>query len=131
VGALAIVIAIILGPGVNVAFLVGLAFAVAASANLPVMLFSIFWKRFNTNGAVVGLLVGLTSSILLILISPDFMGENAIFPLKNPALLSIPIGFLAAIIGTLLSKEVPSEDKFVEFQVRANTGLGSEKATEH
>ena len=131
VGALAIVIAIILGPGVNVAFLVGLAFAVAASANLPVMLFSIFWKRFNTNGAVVGLLVGLTSSILLILISPDFMGANAIFPLKNPALLSIPIGFLAAIIGTFLSKEVPSEDKFVEFQVRANTGLGSEKATEH
>ncbi len=131
VGALAIVIAIILGPSVNVAFLVGLAFAVAASANLPVMLFSIFWKRFNTNGAVVGLLVGLTSSILLILISPDFMGANAIFPLKNPALLSIPIGFLAAIIGTLLSKEVPSEDKFVEFQVRANTGLGSEKATEH
>jgi cation/acetate symporter len=131
VGALAIVIAIILGPGVNVAFLVGLAFAVAASANLPVMLFSIFWKRFNTNGAVVGLLGGLTSSILLILISPDFMGANAIFPLKNPALLSIPIGFLAAIIGTFLSKEVPSEDKFVEFQVRANTGLGSEKATEH
>ena len=131
VGALAIVIAIILGPGVNVAFLVGLAFAVAASANLPVMLFSIFWKRFNTNGAVVGLLVGLTSSILLILISPDFMGANAIFPLKNPALLSIPIGFLAAIIGTFLSKEVPSEDKFIEFQVRANTGLGSEKATEH
>ncbi len=131
VGALAIVIAIILGPSVNVAFLVGLAFAVAASANLPVMLFSIFWKRFNTNGAVVGLLVGLASSILLILISPDFMGENAIFPLKNPALLSIPIGFLAAIIGTLLSKEVPSEDKFVELQVRANTGLGAEKATEH
>ena len=131
VGALAIVIAIILGPGVNVAFLVGLAFAVAASANLPVMLFSIFWKRFNTNGAVVGLLVGLTSSILLILISPDFMGANAIFPLKNPALLSIPIGFLAAIIGTFLSKEVPSEDKFVELQVRANTGLGAEKATEH
>ena len=131
VGALAIVIAIILGPGVNVAFLVGLAFAVAASANLPVMLFSIFWKRFNTNGAVVGLLVGLASSILLILISPDFMGANAIFPLKNPALLSIPIGFLAAIIGTLLSKEVPSEDKFVELQVRANTGLGAEKATEH
>jgi cation/acetate symporter len=131
VGALAIVIAIILGPGVNVAFLVGLAFAVAASANLPVMLFSIFWKRFNTNGAVVGLLVGLASSILLILISPDFMGANAIFPLKNPALLSIPIGFLAAIIGTFLSKEVPSEDKFVELQVRANTGLGAEKATEH
>jgi cation/acetate symporter len=121
----------VLGPGVNVAFLVGLAFAVAASANLPVMLFSIFWKRFNTSGAVAGLLVGLASSILLILISPDFMGANAIFPLKNPALLSIPIGFLGAVIGTFLSKEVPPEEKFVELQVRANTGLGAEKATEH
>jgi len=131
VGALSIVIAIVLGPGVNVAFLVGLAFAVAASANLPVMLFSIFWKRFNTSGAVAGLLVGLASSILLILISPDFMGANAIFPLKNPALLSIPIGFLGAVIGTFLSKEVPPEEKFVELQVRANTGLGAEKATEH
>ena len=83
------------------------------------------------SGAVVGLLVGLASSILLILISPDFMGANAIFPLKNPALLSIPIGFLGAIIGTYLSKEVPPEEKFIELQVRANTGLGAEKATEH
>ena len=131
VGAAAIVIAIVLGPGVNVAFLVGLAFAVAASANLPVLVFSIFWKRFNTAGAVTGLSVGLFSSILLILLSPDIMKENAIFPLKNPALVSIPIGFLAAIIGTLLSKEVTSEDKFTELQVRANTGLGAEKASEH
>jgi cation/acetate symporter len=59
------------------------------------------------------------------------MKEHAIFPLKNPALVSIPIGFLAAIIGTLLSKEVTSEDKFIELQVRANTGLGAEKASEH
>jgi cation/acetate symporter len=131
VGAASIVIAIILGPGVNVAFLVGLAFAVAASANLPVLVFSIFWKRFNTAGAVTGLSVGLLSSIVLILLSPDIMKEHAIFPLKNPALVSIPIGFLAAIIGTLFSKEVPSEDKFTELQVRANTGLGAEKATEH
>ena len=131
VGAAAIVIAIVLGPGVNVAFLVGLAFAVAASANLPVLVFSIFWKRFNTAGAVTGLSVGLFSSILLILLSPDIMKEHAIFPLKNPALVSIPIGFLAAIIGTLLSKEVTSEDKFTELQVRANTGLGAEKASEH
>jgi cation/acetate symporter len=131
VGAAAIVIAIILGPEVNVAFLVGLAFAVAASANLPVMLFSIFWKRFNTAGAVSGLITGLVSSIILILVSPDFLKENALFPLKNPALVSIPIGFLGAILGALLSKEVPSEEKFIELQVRANTGLGAEKATEH
>jgi cation/acetate symporter len=131
VGAAAIVIAIILGPSVNVAFLVGLAFAVAASANLPVLLFSIFWKRFNTAGAVTGLYAGLTSSIILILLSPDLMKENALFPLKNPALVSIPIGFIAAILGTLLSKNTGSDDKFTELQVRANTGLGSEKATEH
>jgi cation/acetate symporter len=131
VGAASIVIAIVLGPGVNVAFLVGLAFAVAASANLPVMLFSIFWKRFNTSGAVTGLIVGLVSSIGLILVSPDFLGAKALFPLKNPALASIPIGFLGAILGTLFSKENPSEEKFIELKVRANTGLGAEKASSH
>ena len=131
VGALGILIAIILGPGVNVAFLVGLAFAVAASANLPVILFSLFWKRFNTVGAVCGLIGGLLSSIFLILVSPDFMKESPLFPLKNPALVSIPLGFLASWIGTLLSSEIPSDEKFTELTVRANTGLGSEKATEH
>ena len=130
VGALSIVIAIILGPTVNVAFLVGLAFAVAASANLPVMVFSLFWKRFNTAGAVSGLTVGLASSIVLILVSPDFM-KDPLFPLKNPALASIPLGFLGAWLGTLLSKEKPDEAKFTEMMVRANTGLGAEKASAH
>ena len=130
VGALAIVIAIILGPSVNVAFLVGLAFAVAASANLPVMVFSLFWKRFNTAGAVTGLLVGLASSIVLIAVSPDFM-KDPLFPLKNPALVSVPLGFLAAWLGTILSKEKPDEAKFTELMVRANTGLGAEKASTH
>ncbi len=131
VGALSIIIAIILGPTVNVAFLVGLAFAVAASANLPVIVFSIFWKRFNTPGAVAGLSVGLVSSIALILVGPDFMKEGALYPLKNPALVSIPLGFLAAIIGTLSTREPTAEARFAEFQVRANTGLGSEKASSH
>jgi cation/acetate symporter len=131
VGAAAIVIAILLGPEVNVAFLVGLAFAVAASANLPAIVLSIFWKRFNTAGAVASLGAGLISSILLILISPDIMKENAIFPLKNPAIVSIPIGFLAAIIATLCTREPSAEALFAELQVRANTGLGAEKATEH
>ena len=130
VGAASIVIAILLGPSVNVAFLVGLAFAVAASANLPVLLSSLFWKRFNTTGAVSGLLVGLVSSIALIVVSPDFM-KPALFPLKNPALLSIPLGFLAAWLGTILSKEQPCDEKFTELKVRANTGLGAEKATSH
>jgi cation/acetate symporter len=130
VGALSIVIAIILGPSVNVAFLVGLAFAVAASANLPVMLFSLYWKRFNTAGAVTGLLVGLASSIVLILVSPDFM-KDPLFPLKNPALVSVPLGFLGAWLGTILSREKPDEAKFTELMVRANTGLGAEKASAH
>jgi cation/acetate symporter len=108
VGAISIALAIKLKQA-NVAFLVGLAFAVAASANLPVIVLSIFWKRFNTVGAVSGLAVGLVSSIVLIMISPGVMGLDPkaiihgapIFPLKNPGILSIPLGFLAAIIGTL------------------------------
>jgi cation/acetate symporter len=130
VGAAAIAIAILLGPSVNVAFLVGLAFAVAASANLPVIVFSIFWKRFTTTGAVTGLLVGLLSSIALILVSPDFM-THPWFPLKNPAILSIPLGFLGAFLGSFLSREPSAENLFAELKVRANTGLGAEKATPH
>ncbi len=146
VGAAAIAIAIVLGPGANVAFLVALAFAVAASANLPVIVLSIFWKRFNTMGAVAGLAVGLLASIGLILISPSVMAVDpptvvgtarhliqakAWFPLENPGILSIPLGFIGAIIGTLISREPSSQDKFNELLVRSNTGLGAEKATAH
>ena len=108
---------------VNVAFLVGLAFAVAASANLPVIVFSIFWKRFNTTGAVCGMGVGLISSIVVIMVSPDFMAQP-LFPLRNPGILSIPLGFLGAIVGTFLKREPEAEAKFDELSVRANTGLG-------
>jgi cation/acetate symporter len=146
VGAVSILLAILLGPGANVAFLVGLAFAVAASANLPAIVFSLFWKRFNTMGALVGLGSGLVSSIVLILISPSIMGidppnvsaaarhliqRSALFPLENPGIISIPIGFLGAIIGTFLSSELPRENHFAELQVRSHTGLGAEKAASH
>jgi cation/acetate symporter len=146
VGAIAISIAIVLGPTANVAFLVALAFAVAASANLPVIVLSIFWKRFNTVGAVMGLVVGLVSSLLLIIVSPSFMAidpptvtgtarhliqAKALFPLENPGILSVPLGFLGAILGTLLSHEPTAESKFNELLVRSNTGLGAEKATAH
>jgi cation/acetate symporter len=134
VGAISIGIAIYLGPSVNAAFLVGLAFAVAASANLPVIIFSVFWKRFNTSGAVAGLSVGLGSSILLILLSPNglFGKAGAIFPLENPGIVSIPIGFIAAWLGTILTARDPeAEAKFAELTVRAHTGLGAEKATSH
>ncbi len=147
VGAIAMAIAIVLGPKANVAFLVALAFAVAASANLPVIVFSIFWKRFNTTGAVMGLAFGLLGSIALIFIGPSIMGIDPptvvgaarhaiqrapIFPLENPGILSIPIGFIGAVLGTFLGKEDhQAEEKFLELQVRANTGLGAEKATAH
>jgi cation/acetate symporter len=131
VGALSIGIAIVLGPKVNVAFLVGLAFAVAASANLPAIVFSVFWKRFNTAGAIGSLTMGLGSSIALILVSPvGILGpKGAIFPLENPGILSIPLGFLGAILGTFVGREPRAEARFAELSVRANTGLGAEKAT--
>ena len=134
VGAVSIAIAIYLGPSVNTAFLVGLAFAVAASANLPVIIFSVFWKRFNTSGAVAGLSAGLISAIVLILLSPNglFGKAGAIFPLENPGIVSIPIGFIAAWLGTILTARDPeAEAKFAELTVRAHTGLGAEKATSH
>ena len=145
VGGISVYLAIKLST-VNVAFLVGLAFAVAASANLPVIVLSIFWKRFNTAGAVAGLAVGLIVSISLIIASPSIMGVDgptvaaaarhiiqrpAMFPLTNPGLISIPLGFLAAILGSLATREVSAEEAFTEFAVRANTGLGSEKASAH
>ncbi|MDZ4286388.1 MAG: cation acetate symporter, partial [Prosthecobacter sp.] len=145
VGAVSIFLAIKL-QSVNVAFLVGLAFAVAASANLPVIVLSIFWRKFSTTGAVLGLAVGLLGSIVLIILSPSIMGIDgpevlaakrrliqmpAIFPLTNPGIISIPLGFLAAIVGSLLRPEPEAEAKFAELKVRAHTGLGAEKATQH
>jgi cation/acetate symporter len=144
VGAISISIAIILGPTFNVAYLVGLAFAVAASANLPVIVLSIFWGRFTTQGAVCGLATGLVSSLVLIILSPSIMGIDAptvaqaarhliqarpIFPLENPGILSIPLGFVGAFLGTMASETDPeAEHKFTELKVRANTGLGAEEA---
>jgi cation/acetate symporter len=142
VGVISILLAILLGQSINVAFLVGLAFAVAASANLPVIVLSLFWKRFNTKGAVAGLGTGLAASIILILMSPSIMTVDPptvvgaarhliqrppIFPLENPGIVSIPLGFLGAFIGTLLGREPEAEAKFAELTVRANTGLGAEK----
>ncbi|MFN7947362.1 MAG: cation acetate symporter [Blastocatellia bacterium] len=131
VGAVSILIAILLGPEANVAFLVALAFAVAASANLPVIVLSLFWRRFNTRGAVAGLATGLVSSLALILISPGIMKSKAIFPLENPGIVSIPLGFIGALIGTLSAREPRAEEKFTELSVRATTGLGAEKAVSH
>ena len=143
VGAISILIAIVLGKTANVAFLVALAFAVAASANLPVIVLSLFWKRFNTAGAVAGLGTGLIASSCLDHDQPKHHesrsadggrigapshSTGAIFPLENPGIVSVPLGFLGAIVGTMLRREPKAEARFAELLVRANTGLGAEKA---
>ncbi|WP_425547364.1 solute symporter family protein [Actinomadura vinacea] len=141
IGAVAIVLSIF-ARGLNVAFLVALAFAVAASANLPTLLFSLFWKRFNTAGAVAGIYGGLISAVALVMCSsiawggksdtlpkgnPDALFSETIvapFPMQNPGLISIPLGFLCAYLGTVLSKE-KTDEKFAELEVRALTGTGA------
>ncbi|SKB09787.1 solute symporter family protein [Aeromicrobium choanae] len=126
--------------GQNIAFLVALAFAVAASANLPTILYSLFWKRFNTRGCLWSIYGGLIITVGLIIFSPAVSGsETAMFPdndwswfpLANPGLVSIPASFLLGILGTLTSKE-HLEYKAAEMEVRALTGAGAEgKALDH
>ncbi|NKY96476.1 solute symporter family protein [Nocardiopsis alborubida] len=138
VGVVAILLAVF-AQNLNVAFLVSLAFAMAASANLPTLLLSLFWKRFNTRGALAGIYGGLISAVALVFFSPVVSGSEtaliptadfAWFPLPNPALVSVPISLLCAIVGTLSSKE-RDFDKFAQLQVRALTGAGAEKAANH
>lgn len=138
------ILAILGGIGVqgqNVAFLVALAFAVAASANLPTILYSLFWRRFTTRGAVWSMYGGLGAAVVLILLSPVFWGTPtsvfkdtgfAIWPLNNPGIISIPLGFFLGWLGSVLTKP-GSEDprRAAEMDVRSLTGFGAEKATEH
>ncbi|MCX4532147.1 cation acetate symporter [Streptomyces sp. NBC_01669] len=118
----------------NVAFLVALAFAVAASANLPVLLYSLFWRNFTTRGAVWSVYGGLIPALLLVLLSPVVSGSPTslfpgvdfqFFPLENPGLVSVPLGFLAGWIGTVTSPEPPDAAKHAETEVRALTGAGA------
>jgi cation/acetate symporter len=185
VGAVGIAIGL-MAEKANVAHLVALAFAVASSGNLPVVVLSLFWRKFNTAGVISGLVVGTIASIGLVMVSPnmtypkvvaagaqkvitamekkqaelapgavlaekdqkaldkarvDFeknkegksiMGlDKPILKLKNPGIISIPLGFLAAIFGALLFPNKRSEEMFDEVYVRQNTGLGMAKAIDH
>ncbi len=125
VGVLAVVLSIALR-GYNVAFLVGLAFAVAASANVPVILLALSWRRFSRGGAIAGMLCGLGVSLAAILTSPIVLGSHAIFPLDNPGIVSIPAGFLGAFAGSLIWPDAEAEALFDRLRVRAATGLGAE-----
>ena len=135
IGGVAIVLAIP-GQKLNVAFLVALAFAVAASANLPALLYNLFWKRFNTRGAVWSIYGGLISAVGLVFFSPTVSGAEtslfpnadwAWFPLANPGIVSVPLGFLFGWLGAITSTDRTAEARFAELEVRSLTGAGAVK----
>ncbi|BAD56639.1 cation acetate symporter [Nocardia farcinica] len=131
----------ILANGQNIAFLVALAFAVAAAANLPTIVYSLFWRRFNTTGALWSMYGGLISTIVLIVFSPAVSGSKSAmlpgmdfdwFPLSNPGIVSIPLAFGLGIVGTLVGGGRPEDPaKAAEMEVRSLTGVGAEKAVVH
>jgi cation/acetate symporter len=141
IGVIAIFMAIY-AQGLNVAFLVGLAFAIAASANLPAVLMTMFWKKFNTRGAVWAIYGGLGMAMLLLILSPNFTGaSNSLigletgldlnyFPLRNPGIISIPFGFLMGWLGTITSSE-RNVEKYAELEVRSLTGADIGKPSAH
>jgi cation/acetate symporter len=128
------VLAVLLGvlfKGQNVAFMVGLAFAVACSANFPALLLSIVWKPFTTAGAVWSMLTGAFLSVFLIVISPTVWVDvlhhaNALFPLKNPAIISMPAAFLVGILVSLAAKEPTAAASFEDEKLRTYLGIGAE-----
>ncbi len=146
IGGVAIALAIP-AQSLNIAFLVALAFAVAASANLPSIIYNLFWRRFNTRGATWSIYGGLLSSITLVFFSPVVSGkvlptgatgslfplgvDFSWFPLENPGLVSIPLGFFFGWLGTVTSRDQEAIDKYDELEVRALTGAGSEGAVAH
>nr|WP_206024469.1 cation acetate symporter [Rhodococcus sp. 14C212] len=140
IGVVSIVLGI-LAMGQNIAFLVALAFAVAASANLPTLLYSLFWKKFNTTGALFSIYGGLVSCLLLIAFSPAVSGKPssmfpnadfALFPLANPGIVSIPLAFVLGIVGTYIGRrKLEDPVKQAEMEVRSLTGVGVEKAVAH
>jgi len=148
IGLIAILLAIP-AQKLNIAFLVALAFAVAASANLPALVYNLFWRRFNTRGAVWSIYGGLISSVALVVFSPVMSGKGldpttgknlsllptsidiSWFPLENPGIVSIPLGFFFGWLGTVLAREPEAEKGYTELEVRALTGVGAEGAVQH
>jgi cation/acetate symporter len=124
------VVAIVLGVlfrGQNVAFMVALAFAIAASANFPALVLAIFWRRLTTAGAVSSMVVGTVTTLVLIVLSPTIQvdilkHEHAIFPLKNPALVTIPLSFLTGIVVSLMGRDTSTVERFDEIERRMVLG---------
>jgi cation/acetate symporter len=113
--------------GQNVAFMVGLAFAIAASGNFPALVLSIFWRQATTAGVVTAMLVGTCGTLLLIFLSPTVQVDilhrgSAWFPLKNPALVTMPLGFLSGILVSLLAPEPDAAERYDAVARRASLG---------
>ncbi|MBR9977333.1 MAG: cation acetate symporter, partial [Bacteroidetes bacterium] len=130
IGTLAILLGLLF-KGQNVAFTVGLAFAIAASANFPSLLLSILWKRYTTKGAVASIVTGAGLAVILIILSPTVWVEilhfeKAIFPLKNPALFSMTASFIVGAVVSLMTDEPEARDKFEDEKLRTYLGIGAE-----
>ncbi|GGY64825.1 cation acetate symporter [Cellvibrio zantedeschiae] len=136
------VIAVLLGivfENQNVAFMVGLAFCVAASANFPILLLSMYWRKLTTRGAVIGGSLGLITALVLVVIGPTvwvdaFHFEKAIFPFKYPAIFSVSVAFIGIWLFSILDKSATAKAEEAAFDaqfVRSQTGIGISAAAEH
>jgi len=138
------IIAVLLGilfEKINVAFMVALAFAIAASANFPALIMSILWKNCTTRGAVIGGFMGLVSSVVLTIVSPSIwvatLGnspESVLFPYSSPALFSMPLAFFGVWFFSITDKSARAEieiDAFDDQYVRSQTGIGAAAASNH
>ena len=131
------ILAILLGilfKGQNVAFMVGLAFAIAASANFPALLLSMSWKGFTTNGAVASMITGTASAVLLIFLSPtvqvDLLGnKEAFFPLKNPGIITMPLAFFVGWVVSLVAPEPEASSRYEEVKHRMHVGAEADAPT--
>lgn len=123
----------------NIAFVVGLAFAIAASANFPILFLSMYWKKLTTRGAVIGGSLGLATAVLLVVIGPivwvDILGNaTAIFPYKYPALFSVTTAFVGIWFFSITDSSHNAEMEIEAFEaqyIRSQTGIGAEGASEH
>jgi cation/acetate symporter len=139
-GMLAILLGIIF-ENQNIAFMVGLAFAIAASANFPILFLSMYWKRLTTRGAVIGGTLGLATAIILVLLGPIVWGEiingdatKAIFPYKYPALFSVSVAFIAIWFFSITDKSDTAKEEIKAYEdqyVRSQTGIGAQGAINH
>ena len=123
----------------NIAFMVGLAFAIAASANFPILFLSIYWKKLTTRGAFIGGFIGLITAVVLVILSPTIWVEilgnaEAIFPYKHPALFSVSAAFIGIWFFSITDKSAQAQNEIEAYEaqnVRAETGIGADGAVDH